>query len=132
MGSRETLDGVCEKSHSGGLRTNSPVCTAIAFGFSLCVTMSCTFCVIFGRGLALRGPHGTQSVHTAVDNLRRQQRVIFVQFIISLVSYLISHIFEVWIYFRNWIAIVVTCSVSIFFLLIVYYTVTITLDRHYL
>eukprot|EP00397_Hematodinium_sp_SG-2012_P010643 GEMP01010764.1.p1 GENE.GEMP01010764.1~~GEMP01010764.1.p1 ORF type:complete len:288 (+),score=17.40 GEMP01010764.1:1171-2034(+) len=105
--------------------------TAVALGFSLCVCMSCTFSVIFGKGLALRGPHGTRSVHIAVDNLRRQQGIIFAQFIFGLLSYFVSHIFEVWIFFPSdsngfRIALYVTVPLVIFFFMIAYYIFTIT------
>lgn len=102
------------------------VLTAASLGFSLCVCMSCSFCVIFGRGLALRGPHGTRSVHIAVENLRKEQSRVFSQFIFGLMAYLLSHIFEIWIFFRFYIASIVTIPLSIFFILILYYTLTIT------
>ncbi|CAE8654624.1 unnamed protein product, partial [Polarella glacialis] len=47
------------------------VLTASTLGFELCVCMSCTFCCIFGKGLALRGPNGARSVHIAIDNLHK-------------------------------------------------------------
>merc|ERR1719248_98539 len=66
------------------------VLTALTLGFELCVCMSCTFCCIFGKGLALRGPHGARSVHTAVDNLEKEQVLIFTQFLVGILGYLLS------------------------------------------
>jgi len=101
------------------------VLTATTLGFELCVCMSCTFCCIFGKGLALRGPHGARSVHVAVDNLHREQKRVFVEFLLGICGYLLSHVIEMWIYFRPRIALTVTIPLIIFFLAIVYYTVSI-------
>jgi len=100
--------------------------TAFALGFELCVCMSCTFCCIFGKGLALRGPHGTRSVHVAVDNLQKEQKLVFTQFMLGGMAYLLSHILEMWIYFRPRIALTVSIPLTIFFLMIVYFVVDIT------
>merc|ERR1719258_881888 len=58
------------------------VLTAITLGLELTVCMSCTFCCIFGKGLALRGPNGARSVHLALDNLHKEQSLIFTQFLV--------------------------------------------------
>jgi len=99
--------------------------TAATLGFELCVCMSCTFCCIFGKGLALRGPHGARSVHVAVDNLHKEQKRVFVEFLMGICGYLLSHVIEMWIYFRPRIALTVSIPLIIFFLAIVYYTVSI-------
>jgi len=99
--------------------------TAITLGFELCVCMSCTFCCIFGKGLALRGPHGSRSVHVAVDNLQKEQKLVFTQFIFGGLGYLLSHIIEMWIYFRPWVATTVTIPLVTFFLTISYMVVDI-------
>mmetsp|Transcript_44604 Transcript_44604/g.83776 ORF Transcript_44604/g.83776 Transcript_44604/m.83776 type:complete len:221 (-) Transcript_44604:23-685(-) len=101
------------------------ILTAVTLGFQLCVCMSCTFCCIFGKGLALRGPHGARSVHLAVDNLHKEQNRIFTQFLVGILGYLLSHVMEMWIYFRPRIAMTVSIPLVIFFLAIVYYTATI-------
>lgn len=100
--------------------------TAFALGFELCVCMSCTFCCIFGKGLALRGPHGSRSIHVAVDNLQKEQKLVFTQFMLGGLAYLVSHIIEIWIYFRPRIAGTVSIPLCFFFFLIVYYTIDIT------
>merc|ERR1719443_740925 len=100
--------------------------TAFALCFELCVCMSCTFCCIFGKGLALRGPHGTRSVHVAVDNLQKAQKLVFTQFMLGGLAYLVSHIIEIWIYFRPRIAGTVSIPLTLFFVLICYYTIDIT------
>lgn len=101
------------------------VLTALTLGFELCVCMSCLFCCIFGKGLALRGPHGARSVHVAVDNMHSQQKLVFSQFLVGICGYLVSHIFEMWIYFRPRIALTVSIPLIIFVLAIVYYTIKI-------
>merc|ERR1719335_1342708 len=95
--------------------------TAFALGFELCVCMSCTFCCIFGKGLALRGPHGSRSIHVAVDNLQKEQKLVFTQFMLGGLGYLLSHVIEMWIYFRPRIALTVSIPLTIFFLMIVYF-----------
>jgi len=95
--------------------------TCCTLGFELCVCMSCTFCCIFGKGLALRGPHGAQSVHVAVDNMQAQQRMVFAQFVSGIVAYLASHVIEMWIYTRPRIALTVSIPLVVFGVLILYY-----------
>merc|ERR1712007_255675 len=80
---------------------------------------------IFGKGLALRGPHGARSVHVAVDNLHKEQKRVFVEFLLGICGYLLSHVIEMWIYFRPRVAMTVSIPLIIFFLAIVYYTVSI-------
>merc|ERR1712118_528515 len=106
------------------------VLTAMTLGLELTVCMSCTFCCIFGKGLALRGPHGARSVHHAVENLKKQQTLIFTQFLIGILGYLLSHVMEIWIYFRPRIALTVSIPLIIFFLAIIYYTVSIIGKLH--
>mmetsp|Transcript_120066 Transcript_120066/g.299502 ORF Transcript_120066/g.299502 Transcript_120066/m.299502 type:complete len:221 (-) Transcript_120066:26-688(-) len=95
--------------------------TAVALGFELCVCMSCTFCCIFGKGLALRGPHGARSMHVAVDNLQKEQKLVFTQFVTGIMAYLLSHVIQMWIYFRPRIALTVSIPLIIFVLSIGYY-----------
>lgn len=95
--------------------------TAIALGFELCVCMSCTFCCIFGKGLALRGPNGARSMHVAVDNLQNEQKLVFTQFVTGILAYLSSHIIQMWIYFRPRIALTVSIPLVIFVMAIVWY-----------
>merc|ERR1719436_2333065 len=90
--------------------------TCMTLGLELCVCMSCTLCRIFGKGLALRGPHGARSVHTAVDNLQKEQKVIFTQFLTGVLGYLMSHIIMMWIYFRPRIALTVSIPIFVFIL----------------
>mmetsp|Transcript_12707 Transcript_12707/g.28784 ORF Transcript_12707/g.28784 Transcript_12707/m.28784 type:complete len:217 (-) Transcript_12707:94-744(-) len=95
--------------------------TCITLGFELCVCMSCTFCCIFGKGLALRGPHGARSVHDAVNNLEKEQKMVFTQFLLGILGYLVANIMKMWIYFRPRIALTVSIPLVVFFLAIVYY-----------
>merc|ERR1719443_1633759 len=100
--------------------------TAFALGFELCVCMSCTFCCIFGKGLALRGPHGSRSIHVAVDNLQKEQKLVFTQFMIGGLGYLLSHVIEMWIYFKTRIATLVSIPLCGFFVMIIVFSVDIT------
>lgn len=84
--------------------------------------MASTFCCIWGQGLALRGPYGAKSVHTAVDNMQNEQNGVFMQFLAGIVCYLLSHVIEMWIYFRPRIAFTVSIPLITFFLAILYYT----------
>jgi hypothetical protein len=112
------------------LEVSYVVLTAMTLGFELTVCMSCTFCCIFGKGLALRGPHGARSVHMAVDNLHKEQTLIFKQFLVGILGYLFSHVIEMWIYFRPRIALTVSIPLVIFFLAIVYYTIEVVKKLH--
>ncbi|CAJ1405571.1 unnamed protein product [Effrenium voratum] len=98
--------------------------TACALGFNLCVCMSCTMCVIFGRRLALMGC-GARAVHLAVENLHKAQQFTFLQFLLGILGYLVAHVFETWIYFQRNVAILLCIPLSIFVLAIFYYVVTI-------
>eukprot|EP00434_Breviolum_minutum_P014492 symbB.v1.2.012778.t1/scaffold859.1/size157342/3 len=98
--------------------------TALALGFNLCVCMSSTFCVIFGRRLGLFGS-GARSVHLAVENMHKAQQFTFLQFLLGLLAYLMAHVFETWIYFRKNVALVLCIPLSVFVLAIIYYVVTI-------
>merc|ERR1740121_2732239 len=95
--------------------------TCLTLGFELCVCMQCAFCCIFGKGLALRGPHGARSVHIAVDNLQKEQKIVFGQFVLGILSYLLSHVIEMWIYFRPRVALTVSIPLLVFFTAIIYY-----------
>merc|ERR1740121_1689749 len=95
--------------------------TCLTLGFELCVCMQCAFCCIFGKGLALRGPHGARSVHVAVDNLHKEQNLVFAQFAVGIIFYLLSHVIEMWIYFRPRIALTVSIPLLVFFSAIIYY-----------
>eukprot|EP00440_Ansanella_granifera_P018457 gb/GFBE01020045.1/.p1 GENE.gb/GFBE01020045.1/~~gb/GFBE01020045.1/.p1 ORF type:complete len:180 (+),score=40.14 gb/GFBE01020045.1/:1-540(+) len=99
--------------------------TAATLGFHLCVCMSCTFCCIFGKGLALKGPNGSRSLRIAVENLHKEQKLVFTQFLLGIVGYLLSHVIEPWIYFRPRTALVVCIPLLVFFLAIVYYVMMI-------
>mmetsp|Transcript_114958 Transcript_114958/g.245475 ORF Transcript_114958/g.245475 Transcript_114958/m.245475 type:complete len:224 (-) Transcript_114958:145-816(-) len=93
----------------------------LALGSELCVCLSCLCCCIFGKGLALRGPSGARSMHVAVDNLQREQRFIFTQFLTGTLGYLCSQIIKMWIYFRPRIAMTVSIPLVIFGLSVVSY-----------
>ena len=58
------------------------------------------FIVIFGNGLALRGPNGAHSVHVAVDNMAAEQRSMFVQFLLGALCFLASNNLQLFVYFQ--------------------------------
>lgn len=98
------------------------VLTTLSFGFQICSCMSCTFCCIFGKGLALRGPAGARSVHKSVENMRLQHKYVFAQFLSGIIGYLVSMMVKMWIYFRPRIAFTVSIPLIIFFALIALHT----------
>eukprot|EP00931_Biecheleriopsis_adriatica_P123965 TRINITY_DN99033_c0_g1_i1.p1 TRINITY_DN99033_c0_g1~~TRINITY_DN99033_c0_g1_i1.p1 ORF type:complete len:212 (+),score=53.61 TRINITY_DN99033_c0_g1_i1:105-740(+) len=104
--------------------------TAACLGFNLCVCMSCTFCCIFGKGLALRGDSGARSVHLAVDNMHKEQNFIFTQFLLGILTFLISDVIKMWIIFRPRVALTVSIPLCIFVVAMVYYVVTLVSQLH--
>eukprot|EP00931_Biecheleriopsis_adriatica_P070610 TRINITY_DN44386_c0_g1_i1.p1 TRINITY_DN44386_c0_g1~~TRINITY_DN44386_c0_g1_i1.p1 ORF type:complete len:220 (+),score=39.69 TRINITY_DN44386_c0_g1_i1:81-740(+) len=97
--------------------------TTAALGLQLCVCMSCTFVCIFGKGLALRGAHGGRSVHLALDHMSKEQKFIFIQYLLGILLYLLSRSLKMWIYFRPFIALVITIPLLSFLVTIVLYVV---------
>ncbi len=70
------------------------------------------FCNIFGKSLALRGEHGTKSVHAAVNTLHFHQTIIFGEFVLTGLTYLVSHVFEVCVFNKEHVAKIVYCIFS--------------------
>mmetsp|Transcript_75464 Transcript_75464/g.149208 ORF Transcript_75464/g.149208 Transcript_75464/m.149208 type:complete len:219 (-) Transcript_75464:176-832(-) len=95
--------------------------TCLGLGFNMCVCVSCVFCCIFGKGLALRGPQGPRSVHVAVDNLEAEQKTIFTYFVLGILAYLVSNIAKMWIYYPTRIAFTVSLPLLTFFAATLYY-----------
>ncbi|KAF8822103.1 hypothetical protein IE077_001045 [Cardiosporidium cionae] len=102
------------------------VCVTVSMGMQLCVVVITTLCCMWGPGLALRGPHGTRSVNDAVDNLRMEQTYVFAFFVSGLFTFYTSNILRLWCFFEEWVALVSTIILSIFLLLILYYTCMLT------
>eukprot|EP01071_Lankesteria_metandrocarpae_P007620 Lankesteria_metandrocarpae@DN4732_c0_g1_i1.p1 len=94
--------------------------------FLVCVTLGChmvvvvttTLCSIWGPGLALRGPNGSDSMHTAIENLRREQKFVFSFFLFGMTGFFLGNIVQVWCFFEPWVAkpatVVLTLSLAIF------------------
>eukprot|EP00927_Polykrikos_kofoidii_P072187 TRINITY_DN68332_c0_g1_i1.p1 TRINITY_DN68332_c0_g1~~TRINITY_DN68332_c0_g1_i1.p1 ORF type:complete len:223 (-),score=38.96 TRINITY_DN68332_c0_g1_i1:174-842(-) len=95
---------------------------SITLGFELNVSMSCTFCNIFGKSLALRGPDGSASMHFAIDSLQKEHKRIFAEFVLGIITYMVSHIFEIVMTFRPRIAFISTIPISLFTFATIYYT----------
>lgn len=74
------------------------VSTATCLGLNLCIITWTTLLCVWGPGLALRGPHGMKSFHTAVDFLRDEQWQLYITFIVSVVAYFLSSCCIVWVY----------------------------------
>eukprot|EP00392_Amoebophrya_sp_AT5.2_P012905 g13012.t1 len=100
--------------------------TAVSLGLSLSVAVTCIFSVVFGKSLALRGSLGAPSVNIAVDNLRNEQKILYLQFVACLLSYLVSHLLEITIMQSARTASFVLPPMIFFFLLIVYFTLSLT------
>ncbi|PHJ24740.1 transmembrane protein, partial [Cystoisospora suis] len=90
----------------------------------MCVVVTTTFCCIWGPGLALRGPDGIRSVHTAVDSLKSEHGYIFAFFFLGLIAFYLSNLLLVWCYFEEWIAVSSSLLLIFFLLLIFYYTIS--------
>lgn len=97
--------------------------TVGALGFNLCVCTACTFCCIFGQALALRGPEGARSVHSAVHGLQEEQKFIFAQFLLGVLCFLASNFVKMWVFFKIRMAMTISIPLGIFCLIIVYYVV---------
>eukprot|EP00927_Polykrikos_kofoidii_P079244 TRINITY_DN76029_c0_g1_i1.p1 TRINITY_DN76029_c0_g1~~TRINITY_DN76029_c0_g1_i1.p1 ORF type:complete len:222 (-),score=26.58 TRINITY_DN76029_c0_g1_i1:149-814(-) len=97
----------------------------ITLGLELNVCMSCMFCNIYGKSLALRGPHGARSMHVAVDNLHKEHKRIFVEFSIGILSYMVSHVFEIMMTHRPRIAFITIIPIALFTLATIQYALSI-------
>ncbi|PFH37926.1 hypothetical protein BESB_002670 [Besnoitia besnoiti] len=99
---------------------------SMALGLQMCVVVTTTFCCMWGPGLALRGPEGIRSVHTAVDSLKSEHSYVFAFFFLGLIAFYLSNLLLVWCYFEEWIAIAASVFLCVFLFLIFYYTVSLT------
>ncbi|CBZ52955.1 conserved hypothetical protein [Neospora caninum Liverpool] len=99
---------------------------SLALGLQMCVVVTTTLCCMWGPGLALRGPDGIRSVHTAVDNLKSEHSYVFAFFFLGLLSFYLSNLTLVWCFFEEWIAISASLLLAFFLILIFYYTISLT------
>eukprot|EP01067_Filipodium_phascolosomae_P000199 Filipodium_phascolosomae@DN1167_c0_g1_i1.p1 len=100
--------------------------TAVSFGFCLIVVTSCTLACMWSTGLALRGPHGTKSVHLAVENLHAQQGPMFADFILAIITFYVSQMLLLFVFYESSVAWVVSIPFAIFLVAIIYYTMDLT------
>mmetsp|Transcript_61287 Transcript_61287/g.176387 ORF Transcript_61287/g.176387 Transcript_61287/m.176387 type:complete len:241 (-) Transcript_61287:81-803(-) len=100
--------------------------TSSALGFELTAIIVSTFLSTWAPSLALRGKAGSADLHRAVDALRDYQALSFGFFILGWIIFFVSSIFQIWIYFRRRVAVVVTFPFLCFLLAIAYYTCDIT------
>eukprot|EP01066_Platyproteum_vivax_P010148 Platyproteum_vivax@DN4518_c0_g1_i1.p1 len=99
--------------------------TAIAMGCSLCVVTNCTYMVLWGPGLALKGDKGALSIHNAIDELKKEQLTVFLFFLTSLLTFYISNILFLFTLYTEWLAIVAALILTIFFIAMLVYTYSI-------
>lgn len=95
--------------------------TCLTIGLELSAIIMSTFLSVWAPYLALRGPNGTADLHTAVNVLRDYQGLVFGYFVIGWVVFFLSSILQLWIYFRQRVALVVTAPMTVFVILILYY-----------
>jgi len=99
-------------------------CTSI--GLELSAIVLAAFLTVWGPSLALRGKHGIHDLHKAVDCLRDYQDLIFFYFLLGWVLFFISSIIQVWVYFKQKVALVVSFPLVCFVIVIVFYIVILT------
>eukprot|EP00742_Colponemidia_sp_Colp-10_P002696 GILJ01002882.1.p1 GENE.GILJ01002882.1~~GILJ01002882.1.p1 ORF type:complete len:231 (+),score=12.41 GILJ01002882.1:75-767(+) len=68
------------------LKLTCLVSTACAMGFELVAVTIATFCTMFGPGLALRGSHGPDSIHKAVEELKDHMNVTMTFFLLGILA----------------------------------------------
>lgn len=100
--------------------------TSVAIGFELVVIICCTYLVVWGPGLALRGQAGSSDLHAAISVMRDFQQPFFFFFIVGWVAYFVSSMFQLWIYYEHAIAGTVLIAYAVFLFAIVYYSVYLT------
>lgn len=54
---------------------------------------------MFGPGLALRGGEGAQSMHKAVENMKKESTNCFIFFILQLLFFHVSSFLLMWLYY---------------------------------
>lgn len=97
-----------------------------AAGLSLSAIILSTFLSVWAPSLALRGKNGAADLHRAVSCLRDYQFFIFTEFIVAWILFYISSVIMIWIYYRKYIARMVTLPLGLFVVASIYYFVTIT------
>lgn len=102
------------------------VATCTSIGLELVAIVLSTFLSVWAPSLAIRGKGGTSDLHRAVDTLRDYQEFVFLYFILGWFLYFVSSIMQVWIYFPEREALMVTPPMCVFILLIAWYSYDIT------
>ena len=69
---------------------------------------------MFGPGLALRGADGAQSMHKAVENMKKESTNCFVFFILQLLFFHMSSFLLMWLYYPVKVAIVINIILGAF------------------
>lgn len=69
---------------------------------------------MFGPGLALRGGEGAQSMHKAVENMKKESTQCFIFFILQLLFFHISSFLLMWMYYPVKVAILINIILGAF------------------
>mmetsp|Transcript_124875 Transcript_124875/g.221250 ORF Transcript_124875/g.221250 Transcript_124875/m.221250 type:complete len:230 (-) Transcript_124875:94-783(-) len=93
-------------------------CTASCLGLSLCIITWTVLLCMWGPGMALRGPEGMKSFHSTVEFLKKEHKIIYNIFGISIFLYFGSAITKLWVFpSRHWVN--VGCTITLFVILII-------------
>ena len=91
--------------------------TTAAIGFGLIVIVISSLTSIFGPGLALRGPEGSNSVHRAVDHMRYESKVCFKIFVLQLLCFHLSSFLLIWMLYSPNVAFIINSILLAFLIL---------------
>jgi len=100
--------------------------TCMAIGLELSAIILSAFLCVWAPSLALRGKGGAADLHRAVDCLRDYQFMVFIYFVSGWFVFFVSNILQVWIYFKEQVALVVTFPLCCFIIAIIWYSYDIT------
>jgi len=100
--------------------------TCASIGLELSAIVLSAFLSVWGPSLALRGKHGIHDLHRAVDCLRDYQDLVFFYFLLGWVLFFVSSIIQIWVYFKQKVALVVSFPLLCFVVVVIYYIVTLT------
>jgi hypothetical protein len=74
---------------------------------------------MLGPGLALRGGHGVESMHLAVDNMKSESEKCFKFFILQLLFFHLSSFLLMWTLYSATVALVINLILLVFLVLFI-------------
>lgn len=95
--------------------------TSVTIGLELSAIVLSTYLSVWAPSLGLRGHKGSADLHKAVDCLRDYQLFVFFFFVMGWVTFFISNILQVWVFFAWWVAFVATFPLTGFVAAIIWY-----------